>query len=48
MRIILHNCHLKGTVVQSVLQTGIARKAVVVLMQEPPIEEVERRGHQEK
>jgi endonuclease/exonuclease/phosphatase family metal-dependent hydrolase len=48
MRIIQHNCHLKGTVVQSVLETGIARKAAVVLMQEPPIEEVERQGGEKK
>jgi hypothetical protein len=48
MRIIQHNCHLKGTVVHSVLETGIARKAAVVLMQEPPIEEVERRGGERK
>jgi hypothetical protein len=48
MQIIQHNCHLKGTVMQSVLETAIARKAAVLLMQEPPIEEVEQRGGEKK
>jgi endonuclease/exonuclease/phosphatase family metal-dependent hydrolase len=48
MRLIQHNCHRKGTVVQAVLETGVARRAEVVLIQEPPVEEREKAKKRKK